>query len=263
MPATNLKGHPTATPAPAPFRAAVHRSRGRLHALFSAVCIAVFLLLFQHSSNKTLPATYAICSNPSVPTLIYTVDPDAPIVECIVVRNALIEDRGSLEHIRKRWGDKNLSGPPSSPNPLAPKSGILIKFLKKGQAMYPGFTDAHAHVLGEWSFKTKANILHALLGYGNARQLPLLGSKSVQGQSDSVHTLAYFAHPSPRLLEISDRVISYVLDNPDVFNDTGRWIDGQGWNQNLWEGQNYPLAVCVMTMKIISNNLTETSLISE
>ena len=44
-------------------------------------------------------------------------------------------------------------------------------------------------------------------------------------------------------IEAIARTRRYVLDNPDVLNDTTRWIVGQGWDQNLWKDQSYPLAV--------------------
>ena len=126
-----------------------HVARGRIYTLLSAFCIALVFLLLKRGSNAELPDVYAVCSRKNTHSAIYTADASSPTVDCIVVHHDRIADRGTLEDVRRVWGDKMLQGPPVSKNPLAPKSGIVIKFLKEGQALYPGFSDAHAHVLGE------------------------------------------------------------------------------------------------------------------
>ncbi|KAF9513505.1 hypothetical protein BS47DRAFT_1372500 [Hydnum rufescens UP504] len=146
--------------------------------------------------------TYAICSRKD--SSIYSVDEDHPRPECIVISDAHIADRGSLEYIRTNWGDKYRNGPATASNPLAPKSGVKIYFLPSGHALFPGFSDSHAHVLAT--------------------------------QTSS---------------EVVTRTRQYVLDNPDVLSDTTRWIVGVGWDQNLWEGQSYPLATVLFDRPIV------------
>ena len=66
-------------------------------------------------------------------------DPAQPTVECIVVHKQHIVDRGSLADVRKRWGDMDTIGPvPGAPQVVA-KKGLKVKFLKTGEAAYPGF----------------------------------------------------------------------------------------------------------------------------
>lgn len=123
--------------------------RGRTHALLSALGIAIFLLIYKKTSTSRLPQTYAICSRHES-SRIYTVDEAHPAVDCVVISKSFITDIGSLEYVRSRWGDAAVTGPGtlSSGQGPSPKAGIKIKYLEPGQAMYPGFADAHAHILG-------------------------------------------------------------------------------------------------------------------
>ena len=56
--------------------------------------------------------------------------------------------------------------------------------------------------------------------YGYYEQLPLRGSSSIE--------------------EVVQRVEDFVRKN-GVSN--GAWIEGMGWNQNLWAGKQFPAAV--------------------
>lgn len=60
-----------------------------------------------------------------------------------------------------------------------------------------------------------------MLEYGHYLQLPLAGSSSVS--------------------EIVDRVESFVTTNGSTLPE-GAWIEGMGWNQNLWPGKAFPTA---------------------
>lgn len=142
--------------------------RGRTHALLSALGIAIFLLIYKRNSTHRLPPTYAVCSKVNS-SQIYTVDDASPTVECVVISNSFVADAGTLDYVRHRWGDAGVTGPGtlSSGGGPSPKAGVKIKYLESGQAMYPGFADAHAHILG----------------YGNYKQLPLLGSASASGMA--------------------------------------------------------------------------------
>ncbi|KZT51398.1 hypothetical protein CALCODRAFT_460505 [Calocera cornea HHB12733] len=174
--------------------------RARVQALVSAVVIAAVFILWK-SPKSSLPTTYALCSKSRQ---IYTVEPDLPTVECVVVDGAYIADLGSREDITQRWGDKYKTGPiPGSPQSVA-KSGLVFKTLPKGHAVVPGLSDSHAHVLD----------------YGKTMQLPLAGSRSVE--------------------EIVKRTREYIERHPDVLNDTSIWIQGGGWDQTLWEGGEFP-----------------------
>ncbi|CAE6496675.1 unnamed protein product [Rhizoctonia solani] len=118
-------------------------------------------------------------------------------VECMVINGRFIADTGSIEEIRRRWGDRATTGPVTGAPDVSRKSGLKFIYLEKGQAAYPGFHDAHAHVL-QW---------------GWASQLPLRGSQTIE--------------------EILSKVRHYVQTAP---LEPGAWIEGQGWDQTLWGG---------------------------
>jgi predicted amidohydrolase YtcJ len=70
----------------------------------------------------------------------------------------------------------------------------------KGQAVYPGFIDAHAH----------------FVGYGQSLfQVDLYGAASFD--------------------EVVDRVKKFADEHPQE-----TWIRGRGWDQNKWPGKTYP-----------------------
>jgi hypothetical protein len=132
----------------------LYRSQGRVRAIISAICIAVIMALFRNKNAGVLPMSYAICSRED--SFIHSVDEELPSPECIVISGKHIVDRGSLQHIRAFWGDKDTKGPATSSNPQAPKSGVKIYSLPSGHALYPGFSDSHAHVLGLQSVSIQA-----------------------------------------------------------------------------------------------------------
>jgi predicted amidohydrolase YtcJ len=76
---------------------------------------------------------------------------------------------------------------------------------RTGVADGQGLIDAHGHVLE----------------YGHYLQLPLAGSSSIQ--------------------EIISRVETFVKTIGSALPE-GAWIEGMGWNQNLWPGGAFPTA---------------------
>jgi hypothetical protein len=152
------KGHGYSVPTSAYGPLSVHHHRARVRAMMSACFIGIIVALvsIQSLRRARLPATYAICSREH--NAIYTVDSNAPNVQCIMVSKKLIADRGSIEEIRSRWGDKNTAGPSwrrYGPWARFIGSGMKIYYLEPGEAVYPGFADAHAHILGSSSFSRK------------------------------------------------------------------------------------------------------------
>lgn len=77
--------------------------------------------------------------------------------------------------------------------------------LPPGAILTPGFVDSHAHTLQ----------------YAQIKELSLLGCKSVQ--------------------EVIARLESYAERNRERL-DAGGWIEGMGWDQNLWPGAQWPTA---------------------
>ncbi|WVQ97496.1 hypothetical protein IAU59_004610 [Kwoniella sp. CBS 9459] len=84
-----------------------------------------------------------------------------------------------------------------------PKDAMKIIYLPAGHSLTPGLVDSHGHPLV----------------YGHAQQLPLHGCKSTE--------------------EVIARVEEFVRNNP---LQPGAWVEGLGWDQNLWEGQQFPTA---------------------
>lgn len=92
---------------------------------------------------------------------------------------------------------------------LLGQSSKVIK-LQPNHALYPGFTDAHAHVIEN----------------GYMLELPLVETRSLE--------------------DIVKALEEYILAHPDMQNDKGRWIEGMGWDQTKWnggEGAEFPTAV--------------------
>lgn len=146
----------------------VHHYRGRVRAIITACFIGVILALTSSRSRskspRQLPETYAICSHKDSLGAIYTIDNSLPNVDCVVVRGNTIVDRGSVEDVRRVWGDRDTTGPPTYAvnygfgrwkwGVSTPKTGTKVYFLKSGEALYPGFVDAHAHILGVYFLNT-------------------------------------------------------------------------------------------------------------
>ena len=90
-------------------------------------------------------------------------------------------------------------------------------------------TDAHAHIVEN----------------GLMMELPLAGSKSVQGENFIVHSSKNFNRVCSitEYLDVVERVRAYVVSHPDVQNDMTRWIEGWGWDQTTWSIAQFPTAV--------------------
>ncbi|KAF8335942.1 amidohydrolase 3 [Cantharellus anzutake] len=119
-----------------------------------------------------------------------------------MVSGTNIVDTGDLTHMKRKWGGEVTIWPSLLKNLLSPDMGAKLYFLRGDQALYPGFADSHAHVLG----------------YGSSKQLSLSGASSID--------------------EVVQRTHDYVRSHPDL--SSNGWIEGYGWDQNLWPEQHYP-----------------------
>ncbi|KAH7911782.1 amidohydrolase family-domain-containing protein [Hygrophoropsis aurantiaca] len=150
--------------------------------------------------------SYAVCS-PS--HKIYTVDPQNPQVECLVIQGATIVDTGNRADVQARWRVRHRHPLFSSLLwiPRFPWSSSLpITTIDADSAVVPGLADAHAHVF-HYGFKTN---------------LDIGGCRSVN--------------------EILQRLKVYVFNHPDILNDPSSWIEGMGWDQTQWSDTRYPHA---------------------
>jgi predicted amidohydrolase YtcJ len=144
----------------------------RIRSLFASAAIALFL---------------TSCGGPKkVDTLvvngvIYTVDSSFTSVQAMAIKDGIIVATGTDAEILAAY--------------TAPE-----KIDAKGQAVYPGFIDAHAH----------------FVGYGKSLfQVDLFGTTSWE---EAVERVKVFAAAHPELA----------------------WIEGRGWDQNKWPGKKYP-----------------------
>ena len=144
----------------------------RIRILFATATIALFL---------------TSCGGPKkVDTLvvngvIYTLDSSFSSVQAMAIKDGIIVATGTDAEILAAY--------------TAPE-----KIDAKGQAVYPGFIDAHAH----------------FVGYGKSLfQVDLFGTTSWE---EAVERVKVFAAAHPELT----------------------WIEGRGWDQNKWPGKKYP-----------------------
>ena len=134
-----------------------------------------------------LIAVLASCNNANkVDTIvhhavIYTVDSAFSVAEAMAIKDGKIVAVGKNEEISKRYtANENIDA--------------------KGQALYPGLIDAHAH----------------FVGYARGLfQVNLFDTKSFE--------------------ETVERIKAFAKEHPDM-----QWIQGRGWDQNKWPGKQFP-----------------------
>ncbi len=144
----------------------------RIRTMFATAAIALFLIS---------------CGGPKkvdtivVNGVIYTVDSSFSTAQAMAIKDGLIVATGTDAEILAAYT-------------------ATEKIDAKGQAVYPGFIDAHAH----------------FVGYGKSLfQVDLFGTTSWE---EAVERVKVFAAAHPELA----------------------WIEGRGWDQNKWPGKKYP-----------------------
>jgi predicted amidohydrolase YtcJ len=152
----------------------------RIRTLFATTAIALFL---------------TSCGGPKkVDTIvfngvIYTVDSSFSTAQAMAIKEGIIVAVGTDAKILADYA--------------APE-----KIDAKGQSVYPGFIDAHAH----------------FVGYGKSLfQVDLFGTTSWE--------------------EAVERVKVFAAAHPNV-----AWIEGRGWDQNKWPGKKYPTNALLNTL---------------
>jgi predicted amidohydrolase YtcJ len=152
----------------------------RIRTLFATAAIALFLIS---------------CGGPKkvdtivVNGVIYTVDNSFSTAQAMAIKDGLIVATGTDAEILAAYT-------------------ATEKIDAKGQAVYPGFIDAHAH----------------FVGYGKSLfQVDLFGTTSWE---EAVERVKVFAAAHPELA----------------------WIEGRGWDQNKWPGKKYPTNALLNTL---------------
>ena len=143
---------------------------------FTSVCISL-LASFASQAQAPQPADLIVTGG-----RIYTVDDTRPMVEAFAVRSGKFAFVGSLRDAMLYKG---------------PQTRVLDLH---GATAYPGFIDAHAH----------------LLGLGQALQSVDLGG-------------------TPSYEEVVSRVVARAKTTAK-----GQWIMGDGWDQNRWPVKEFP-----------------------
>jgi len=137
---------------------------------------AVILSIFTFSCNSTETVDTIVHSG-----VVYTVNEKFETVQAFAVKDGKIVAIGTDEEILNKYKAKETID-------------------AKGQAVYPGFIDAHAH----------------FLGYGQSLfMVDLFGAASWE--------------------EVVERVKKFAKEHPEE-----KWIKGRGWDQNKWPGKSYP-----------------------
>lgn len=140
------------------------------------ILFAVALILFS-CSNKSEDEADTIVHKGTV----YTVNDKFETVQAFAVKDGKIIATGTDVEILNKYTAKETID-------------------AKGQAVYPGFIDAHSH----------------FLGYGQSLfMVDLFGATSWE--------------------EVVKRVDSFATKHPEE-----KWILGRGWDQNKWPGKSYP-----------------------
>ncbi len=152
----------------------------RIRTMFATAAIALFL---------------TSCGGPKkvdtivVNGVIYTVDSSFSTAQAMAIKDGLIVATGTDAEILAAYTASE-------------------KIDAKGQAVYPGFIDAHAH----------------FVGYGKSLfQVDLFGTTSWE---EAVERVKVFAAAHPELT----------------------WIEGRGWDQNKWPGKKYPTNALLNTL---------------
>ncbi|MEJ7828591.1 MAG: amidohydrolase family protein, partial [Segetibacter sp.] len=142
---------------------------------FILLCASIILLF--SSGYKPNNEVDTIVHN----SVVYTIDEHFSTAQAFAVSDGKIAAVGTNEEILKKY-----------------KARETID--AKGQAVYPGFIDAHSH----------------FMGYGQSLfQVDLFGAASWD--------------------EAVERVQKFAKEHPDE-----AWIRGRGWDQNKWPGKSYP-----------------------
>ncbi|KAJ9478907.1 Amidohydro_3 domain-containing protein [Pseudozyma hubeiensis] len=166
--------------------------------------------------------------------------------QCVAVDDGVIVDVGSEEDVLPKFCGHHerptTSGPASNQQWRAPRSnkaarlnrhakgrkgGVLrrqdkcaVRRLRRGQTLFPGFHDAHGHILDYGWSRTVAN---------------LVGSTSVR---DVVDRLEDYVRSRPHLMAFA------LADETEAAANASSipWIEGIGWDQTKWTPAEFPTA---------------------
>ncbi|KAI0266689.1 amidohydrolase family-domain-containing protein [Gloeopeniophorella convolvens] len=191
-------GYPV-PPAPSP---RTHTLSRFLYA--SSAILSILYLAYASKRDRTpLPDAYALCSPTGAN--IYTVDPDHPRVQCMVVQGSYIVDVGTIDDVHRRW-DNSILAIEAAIKRAHPKPRLVTRFIESGSIVVPGMSDSHAH----------------MLEYGASRLIPLESARSAKAAAALVR--------------------QFILSDEDIKQDPLKFVEGWGWDHTKWPNQEFPTA---------------------
>ncbi|KAI0305633.1 amidohydrolase family-domain-containing protein [Multifurca ochricompacta] len=150
-----------------------------------------------------LPDAYAICSRSGA--YVYTVDPDYPRAQCMVVQGSYIIDVGAMDEVHRRW-ESSILAIEAAIKRAHPKPRLVTRFIESGSIIIPGMSDSHAH----------------MLEYGASRLIPLESARSAKAATALVR--------------------QFILSDEDVKQDPLKFVEGWGWDHTKWAELGFPTA---------------------
>jgi hypothetical protein len=91
--------------------------------------VAYYLATYQWFPRPPLPDSYAVCSAWGSQPQIHTLDANNTVAECVVVSHGRVVHTGTLESVRRGYGDDSAQDG---------GIGVWITRLKRGQMLIPG-----------------------------------------------------------------------------------------------------------------------------
>ncbi|KAI0298561.1 amidohydrolase 3 [Russula brevipes] len=148
---------------------------------------------------------------------IYTVDPDFPRAQCMVVQGSYIVDVGAiatLDEVHRRW-ESSILAIEAAIKRAHPKPRLTTRFIESGSIVVPGISDSHAH----------------MLEYGASRLIPLESARSAKDATALVRR--------------------FILSDEDIKQDPLKFVEGWGWDHTKWAEQEFPNAAVLDSDPIV------------
>ncbi|KAN0134017.1 Amidohydrolase family domain containing protein [Lactarius tabidus] len=170
----------------------------------SSAILSILCLAYVSRRERTpLPDAYALCSRSG--SHIYTVDPDYPRAQCMVVQGSYIVDVGTMDEVHRRW-ESSILAIEAAIKRAHPKPRLVTRFIESGSIVVPGISDSHAH----------------MLEYGASRLIPLESARSAKAATALVRR--------------------FILSDEDIKKDPSKFVEGWGWDHTKWAKQEFPTA---------------------
>ncbi|TFK83915.1 hypothetical protein K466DRAFT_497548 [Polyporus arcularius HHB13444] len=170
------------TPEPAPSSTPQPTSGSTSKVLLGVLSIAFSAYVvydkFTASTDHTqapLPDAYALCSREGAHPQIYTVDPENPRAQCLLVHGDKFLSAGSLDHVQSSWHETSAGR-------------LQVRYLEPGQMVVPGLSDSHGHVLE----------------YGATKQMPLEGTSTIE---ETVARVRAYIEADPDILSDKSKYV--------------------------------------------------------